>query len=241
MARRARAWSRWLLYDGARWNFDTTLHAFDRARAICREVALECDKPAAVMAAKTVTAVVQLARADRRLAATVEQWDGNHLQFVTAGRRGRDPGRDLRSGHRTGTRAGSARLHDQGHGLQRGASRHAAPAMERFSRSHHGRQCRTARLPAALHRILLHRPHDRARLRLRLWHRRERQEHLHQHHRPHLRRLRHRCRHGHVHCQQHRAPPDRSGQAARRPPGCRAGNPEGPPLGRDQDQGPDRR
>ena len=79
------AWSRWLLYDGARWIFDTTLHAFDRARAICREVAPECDKPAAVMTAKTVSAVVQLARADRRLAATVEQWDGNHLQLVTAG------------------------------------------------------------------------------------------------------------------------------------------------------------
>jgi putative DNA primase/helicase len=28
------AWSRWLLYNGARWIFDTTLHAFDRARAI---------------------------------------------------------------------------------------------------------------------------------------------------------------------------------------------------------------
>ena len=79
------AWARWLLYDGARWNFDTTLHAFDRARAICREVAPECAKPAAVMTAKTVSAVVQLARADRRLAATAEQWDGNHLQLVTAG------------------------------------------------------------------------------------------------------------------------------------------------------------
>ncbi len=64
--------------------FDTTLHAFDRARAICREVAPESTKPAAVMTAKTVSAVVQLARADRRLAATVEQWDRNHLQLVTA-------------------------------------------------------------------------------------------------------------------------------------------------------------
>jgi putative DNA primase/helicase len=79
------AWARWLLYDGARWNFDSTLHAFDRARAICREVAPECVKPAAVMTAKTVSAVVQLARADRRLAATAEQWDGNHLQLVTKG------------------------------------------------------------------------------------------------------------------------------------------------------------
>jgi putative DNA primase/helicase len=51
------AWGRWLIYDGARWSFDTTLHAFDRARAICREVALECAKPAAVVAAKTVAAV----------------------------------------------------------------------------------------------------------------------------------------------------------------------------------------
>ena len=79
------AWGRWMLYDGARWNIDSTLHAFDRARAICREVALESDKPAAVVAARTVAAVVQLARADRRLAATVEQWDTNHMELVTAG------------------------------------------------------------------------------------------------------------------------------------------------------------
>jgi putative DNA primase/helicase len=78
-------WSRWLLYDGARWNFDSTLHAFDRSRAICREFAHECGKPAAVASAKTVAAVVQLARADRRLAATTEQWDVNNLQFLTAG------------------------------------------------------------------------------------------------------------------------------------------------------------
>src|SRR5262249_53538513 len=66
------AWARWLFHDGTRWDFDTTLHAFDRARTICREVALECDRPATVTAAKTVAAVVQLARADRRLSATVE-------------------------------------------------------------------------------------------------------------------------------------------------------------------------
>jgi hypothetical protein len=27
-------------YDGTRWMHDDTLHAFDRTRAICREVAL---------------------------------------------------------------------------------------------------------------------------------------------------------------------------------------------------------
>jgi putative DNA primase/helicase len=69
-------WGRWLNYDGARWQFDDTLHAFDLAREICREVALECDKPASVVAsAKTVAAVERLAKADRRLAATATQWD----------------------------------------------------------------------------------------------------------------------------------------------------------------------
>jgi putative DNA primase/helicase len=71
------AWGRWLRYDGTRWNFDDTLDAFDRARAICREVATGC-KPriaAAVASAKTVAAVERLAKADRRLAATANQWD----------------------------------------------------------------------------------------------------------------------------------------------------------------------
>src|SRR5262245_25514357 len=72
------AWSRWLAYDGSHWRLDSTLHAFDRARAICHETAQACDKVRAVLSlesAKTVAAVVALARSDRRLAATVEQWD----------------------------------------------------------------------------------------------------------------------------------------------------------------------
>src|SRR5262245_11135912 len=69
---------RWMCYDGTRWNFDNTLHAFDRARDICREVALDCDKAklaTAIASAKTVAAVERLAKADRRLAATADQWD----------------------------------------------------------------------------------------------------------------------------------------------------------------------
>src|SRR5262245_38762178 len=69
---------RWMCYDGTRWNFDNTLHAFDRARDICREVALDCDKAklaTAIASAKTVAAVERLAKADRRLAAAVNQWD----------------------------------------------------------------------------------------------------------------------------------------------------------------------
>jgi putative DNA primase/helicase len=72
------AWGQWLAFDGTRWHYDDTLHAFDRARAICREVALDSDKPATTVAsAKTVAAVERLAKADRRLAATAAQWDSD--------------------------------------------------------------------------------------------------------------------------------------------------------------------
>jgi putative DNA primase/helicase len=72
------AWSRWLCFDGARWQHDDTLHTFDRARAICREVALDSEKSARALAsAKTVAAVERLARADRRLVATTAQWDSD--------------------------------------------------------------------------------------------------------------------------------------------------------------------
>ena len=73
-------------------------------------------------------------------------------------------------------------------------------------------------------RLLLHRLHQSNSVRLRLRHRRQRQVDVHQHRRQHPRRLRHRRRHVDLHRQQHRAPPDRSGQAARRPPGGGAGD-----------------
>jgi len=72
------AWGRWMRYDGTRWDIDDTLHAFDRARTICREVAVDCDNAkvaTAIASAKTVAAVERLAKADRRLAATADQWD----------------------------------------------------------------------------------------------------------------------------------------------------------------------
>lgn len=79
------AWGRWLAYDGVRWAYDDTLRVFDRARALCRETALACDKPAsAVASAKTVAAVEKLARADRRHAATIAQWDAADLLFNAA-------------------------------------------------------------------------------------------------------------------------------------------------------------
>jgi putative DNA primase/helicase len=73
-------WGRWLRYDGMRWRFDDTLVAFDRARVICRAAAAECNKlksAKGLASAKTVAAVERLARSDRRLAATVDQWDAD--------------------------------------------------------------------------------------------------------------------------------------------------------------------
>jgi len=73
-------WSRWLIWNGVRWQCDDTLQAFDFARKICREAAAACNKTktAAMLAsAKTVGAVLTLAKADRRLAATVDQWDAD--------------------------------------------------------------------------------------------------------------------------------------------------------------------
>ena len=74
------AMGRWLSFDGTCWRFDDTLLAFDRSRKICREAAASCNKAkiaAALASSKTVSAVVTLAKADRRLAATADQWDAD--------------------------------------------------------------------------------------------------------------------------------------------------------------------
>jgi putative DNA primase/helicase len=73
-------WGRWMRWDGMRWVDDDTLRVFDQCRDICRSASAECgdakERPAMrIAAAQTVTAIERLARADRRHAATVEQWD----------------------------------------------------------------------------------------------------------------------------------------------------------------------
>jgi putative DNA primase/helicase len=71
---------RWLSYDGLRWRADNTMLAFDYARTICRSAAAECNDPkmpCQIASAKTVAAVERLAKADRKLAATADQWDAD--------------------------------------------------------------------------------------------------------------------------------------------------------------------
>jgi putative DNA primase/helicase len=81
------SWGRWLRYDGKKWAPDDTLVAFDSARWVCREYAdrsSENEKArAAIASASTVAAVERLARSDRQLAATVDQWDAEPFWLNT--------------------------------------------------------------------------------------------------------------------------------------------------------------
>lgn len=87
------AWGRWLDWRSVVWAPDDTLAAFDMVRHECRAAAAELTardqgatarrQAALVASAKTVAAVERLARSDRRLAATVSQWDGDQDLFTT--------------------------------------------------------------------------------------------------------------------------------------------------------------
>ena len=82
-------WGRWMCWDGTRWREDDTLAVFDRCRRICRRASAECGdvKERAAMkiaAAQTVAAIERLARADRRHAAVVQQWDADAWLLNTA-------------------------------------------------------------------------------------------------------------------------------------------------------------
>ena len=93
---------RWLIYTGTVWSVDETLHVMNLARDICRQESAKCQnaKTANLLASgKTIAAVERLARADRRHAATVDQWDCDPWVLNTP--RGVV---DLRTGQRRPTR-----------------------------------------------------------------------------------------------------------------------------------------
>lgn len=84
---------RWNLWTGKLWEPDETMKIFSLSRQLCREQAEECqgkdrqNKPSkeskAIASAKTVAAVVNLARSDRRHVATKDQWDANPWEINT--------------------------------------------------------------------------------------------------------------------------------------------------------------
>jgi putative DNA primase/helicase len=80
-------WGKWLVWDGKRWAVDETRKSFDLSRAICRAASAECNTKhrSQLASAKTVAATLSLARADRRIAATIEQWDSDPWLLNTPG------------------------------------------------------------------------------------------------------------------------------------------------------------
>ncbi len=89
------SWGRWYQWSGVVWAPDDTLAAYDLARHECRAGAADLTardtsatarrQAANVASAKAVAAVERLARSDRRLAATVSQWDSERELFTTPG------------------------------------------------------------------------------------------------------------------------------------------------------------
>ena len=79
-------WGKWMLWDGTRWKYDETLFAWHEARKMCRAISAACNsqnKASQIASSKTINAVVTLARSDRRIAATVDQWDSDPLLLNT--------------------------------------------------------------------------------------------------------------------------------------------------------------
>jgi P4 family phage/plasmid primase-like protien len=74
-------WGKWLRWDGMRWKEDTTLAAFDLARKVVRDHAVDLAEittgngAIALASAKTIAAVERLARSDQMLARSPDVWD----------------------------------------------------------------------------------------------------------------------------------------------------------------------
>lgn len=81
------AWNRWLTWCGTHWRADETLNVTDLVRDHVRTSAtasgLSKRQAAALASYKTVGAVERLARADRRFAATSDQWDSDPWMLAT--------------------------------------------------------------------------------------------------------------------------------------------------------------
>ena len=81
-------WGYWLEWTGSVWKRDETIHVFDLSRALCRSASRVCndDRISAKLAsAQTVASIERLAKADRRHAATVGQWDTHPWKLNTPG------------------------------------------------------------------------------------------------------------------------------------------------------------
>jgi putative DNA primase/helicase len=71
---------KWFSFEGTHWRYDDTRLAYDKSRKFCRGEAASCNKrklSTALASSKVVNAMVNLCSADRRIAATSDQWDSD--------------------------------------------------------------------------------------------------------------------------------------------------------------------
>ena len=229
------AWNKWLSWTGKRWRFDDTLACFRlnpaRSAARRRPNATRARLAVALASAKTVAAVDKLAKADRRIAATIDQWDADPWLLNTP-----DGVVDLRTGRTRAHRPDD--YHDQDHG---GRAARRLSALPRLPRQDHRRRRRARILPSARTRLRPHRRHPRACAVLRLWHGRQRQERAAFDRRRDFGRISPHRADRDLRRQQRRSSPDRPGRPPRRASRHRNRNRGRPPLGRGTDQAADRR
>jgi putative DNA primase/helicase len=88
LLRHVAGWGAWMRYVEGRWRQENTLFAFDQARRVCRWAAASTNDNRLAMnltSAKTIAAVERMAQSDRRIAATVDQWDVDPMLLNTPG------------------------------------------------------------------------------------------------------------------------------------------------------------
>jgi len=83
--RHVKDWNRWLEWNGSQWVEDRTVHTFEKARSLCREIAATAAPKIALTltSAKKRADVKNMARGDRKLAPVVGQWNGDPMLLNT--------------------------------------------------------------------------------------------------------------------------------------------------------------
>jgi putative DNA primase/helicase len=73
-------WRAWMRWDGRRWQEEKTLMVNDHIKAICSELSSDTNRNSEVRSLlkhATISGAEKIARADRRVAATTDQWDAD--------------------------------------------------------------------------------------------------------------------------------------------------------------------
>ena len=81
------AWGKWFHYSDGVWKPESTHLARSLAKSLCQEVAATRSESEGrrIASAKTVAGIQTLSASDRRIAATVEQWDADPMLLNTPG------------------------------------------------------------------------------------------------------------------------------------------------------------